>query len=223
MKHLLSAMTLWLIELTHVQGQPCHCPGSGYGSRVKLVFSMRSGQTINLCGWPARGTKGAKDTVYQGFELFLCGQKPFLTEDETTQSQITQLGDTLRVGDYVSLPTGLDFALVSRTFYTEQFFFRGQKLIDTSYFRKDLPRYSAAQIHTVLHQYATLTGDNADSVNLVAHRLFWAYVSGSSSAGQCLKHIKQKFKIYDGAVAEEFDNTWALYQLWKHTTPGTRF
>ena len=223
MKHLLSALTLWLSGLILVQGQPCHCPGSDYGSRVKLVFTMGSGQTINLCGWPATGAKGAKDTDYQGFELFQCGQKPFLTADETGRSQITQLGDTLRVSDFSSLPIGHDFAPVSRTFYIEQFFFLGQKLIDTSYFRNDLPHYSAAQIQAVLHQYATLTGNDADSINLVAHRLFWAYVSGSSRAEQSLQHIKQKFRIYDGAVAEEFDDTWALYQLWKQKHPGTRF
>ena len=220
MKLLLSALTLWLSTSTLVQGQPCHCPGSDYGSRVKLVFSMGSGQTINLCGWPAKGTK---DTVYQGFELFQCGQKPFLTADETSQSQITQFGDTLQVRDFSSLPIGHDFASVSRTFYIQQFFFRGQKFIDTSYFRKDLPHYSAAQIQAALHQYGTLTGNDADSVNLVAHRLFWAYVSGSSRAEQSLQHIKQKFRIYDGAVAEEFEDTWALYRLWKQKHPGTRF
>ena len=112
MKHLLTALIVWLSGLTLVQGQPCHCPGSDYGSHAKLVFTMRSGQTINLCGWPAkgatgtRGAKEAKDTVYQGFELFQCGQKPFLTADETGRSQITQLGETLRVSDFSSLPIG---------------------------------------------------------------------------------------------------------------------
>src|SRR6188508_2744384 len=50
-------------------------------------------------------------------------------------------------------------------------------------FSNDLPKYSPTQIKTVINEYKKLTKQSGgDSTLLIAHRLFWAYVSGSKEA-----------------------------------------
>ena len=211
MKPFLATFMVGLLGYIPAYSQNCHCPGSDFGEDVKMVFRMSSGQIINLCGWR---TRSRKDTVYQGYELFICGQQPFASSDETGQTVMRRVGDTLILSDYYQLPIGSHFAMVSRIFFIQKYFFRGKSLFDTSYFRGDLPQYSPAQIRTILAEYTALTGKDGDSINLVAHRLFWAVVSGSANAESCLGKIKGKFQNFDGALAEEFEDTWALYQNW---------
>jgi hypothetical protein len=214
MKPFLATLMIGLLGYIPAYSQKCHCPGSDFGENVKMVFRMNSGQIINLCGWR---TGSRKDTVYQGYELFICGQQPMASSDETGQTMIRRVGDTLILSDYSQLPIGIHFAMVTRTFYIQKYFFRGKNLVDTSYFRDDLPQYSPAQIRTILAEYTGLTGKDGDSVNLVAHRLFWAVVSGSAKAKVYLGQIKGKFQNFDGALAEEFEDTWAVYQHWAKT------
>jgi hypothetical protein len=214
---------LWLsIQWTMGQGkQPCHCPATMYGTKMQR-YDLADGKSLAVCGYRE---KNKKDTIYDGFVLFQCGRKEILDEeDETSSCKIAQLNDTLILSEFYILPIGKNFEMVSLPFRIHKFFSRPSKIADTTYFRSDLPKYSTARINTVLRQYAHLTGKDNDSVNLVAHWLFWAYVSGSSQAEKYLRGMKSKFGPFDGAIAEEFEETWATYELWKSTSnpPITR-
>lgn len=178
-----------------------------------MVFDLGSGRKIALCG---SREKHKKDTVYDGFILFEYGRKDIIEEwEETSACKVEQDSDTVVVTEMEWLPVGRNFEAVSVPFRTTDIFLRGSKVIDTSFNRADLPKYSTVQINKILHQYTTLTGKDLDSVNLIAHRLFWAYASGSSRAEKYLRGIKSKFGPFDGAIAEEWDGTWAEYGLWK--------
>jgi len=79
-----------------------------------------------------------------------------------------------------------------------------------------LPKYSPTQIKIVISQYKKLTKQaGGDSTLVVAHRFFWAYVSGSKEAANHLNTFEKRFGPFDGAIAEEFDDLWAAYKLYK--------
>src|SRR5258707_11577759 len=176
MKQLLHILLISLLSYS-TQAQPkrptCNCPKIGYGSKSSATFDLGNGGKISLCGYRQ---KGKKDTTYEGFILFQCGRKEVIDEcDETYTCKINQIKDTLVVSEYDLLPIGKNFGEVSLPFRIDKFFFRWGVVADTSYYLRSLPKYSTAQINKVLQQYARLSRNDYDSINMVAHRLFWAY------------------------------------------------
>ena len=197
---------------------PCNCPKSGYGARAVATFDLDGNRKISICGYRE---KSRKDTVFSGFLLFQCGRKEFISEwDETQSCKITQNADTLLVSEFSALPVGKGFALKSVLFRVKKFFFQNASVVSTASYLSSAPGYSSAQINTVLQQYTKLSGRNYDSILLVAHRLVWAYISGSSKAEKYLQQMKTKFGPFDGAIAEEFEEVCATYELWKKENGG---
>jgi len=195
----------------------CNCPKKGFNATGKadIIFDLGNGQKIALCG---SITKQKKDTFYSEYILFQCGRKEIIDETDYPSCKITQQGDSLLVTEIKGFPVGKDFEFTYIPFRVEKYFFQEAKLKKTIFYPAVLPKYSAAQIKVVLSQYAKLKlpMDNHDTMLLVAHRLCWAYISGSSAAERCLREMEKKFGPFDGAIKEEFDDIWGTYLLWKH-------
>jgi hypothetical protein len=101
-------------------------------------------------------------------------------------------------------------------FYITKYYFDKSILHSTAFFRKDLIKYTPTQIRSVINQYQNLKKiETADDMLLVAHRLFWAYVSGSKEAERYLNSFEKHFGPFDGAVAEEFHDLLATYKLYR--------
>lgn len=203
------------------QKQPsCKCPKKGFNlsGKADKVFDLGNGKQLGICG---SIEKKKKDTLYSEFILFQCGQNKTIEEWDGTEScSITQKSDTLFISTFAGLPIGKNFEMVWVPFEIQQYFYRNTGLVDSLFYASGLPVYSAVQIKKVLSQYAKLTRENGDSILLVSHRLFWAYVSGSKEAEQGLLRMERKFGPFDGAIAEEFEEIRASYELYKDRHKG---
>jgi len=195
----------------------CNCPKKGFNASGKadIIFDLGQDRKLALCG---SITKQKKDTLYSEYILFQCGRKEIIDATDYPSSKITQRDDSLFVTEIEGFPVGKDFEFVYIPFRGEKYFFQEAKLKTTVFYPADLPRYSANQIKTVLSQYAKLKlpMNNHDTMLLVAHRLCWAYISGSGAAERHLQEMKKKFGPFDGGIKEEFDDIWGTYLLWKH-------
>jgi len=189
----------------------CPCPDPDLRSQPTMIFDFGKGRRINLCGYRE---EGRKDTVFSAFELYQCGRM-LDRSDETGTSKFTRRNDTLFLQEISLLPVGRNFSTVAMPFRVRKFYFQKDFVYDSTYYLSTPPRYTTAQINRVLQQYAQLSWQNLDSVNLVAHRLLWACISGSSKAGGCLRQIKNRSAFFDGAIAEEWEGTWAEYRDWQ--------
>jgi len=212
MKRLYYVLIIFILghsALGQTRKPSCPCPDPELRSQPTMIFDFGKGKRINLCGYRE---EGRKDTVFSAFELYQC-DRVLDRGDETGTSKFTRRNDTLFLQEISLLPVGKNFEMVAMPFRVRKFYFQKDFVHDSTYYLPTPPRYTTAQINKVLQQYAQL-GNNADSINRVAHCLLWAYISGSSKAGECLNRIKGKFEVYDGAIAEEFEETWAQYRWW---------
>ena len=95
-------------------------------------------------------------------------------------------------------------------------YWKSKKLIQESYYKKDLTKYTSVEIEKVLKEFkANNKNFSGEKMLLLGHRLFWAYVSGSKLAGQYLEKLDNKFGGFDGAIAEEYKDLIATYQHYK--------
>ncbi len=198
-----------------VIAQKCNCPSEGLGNTGKphSLFSFTNGKKIGLCGY--REIKN-NDTTYSEFALVQCGQKKPIEEWGAVEScKIKKVNDTLFVKELYGLPIGKDFTVIWMPFYINKFYFTGNTLQKKKFYRKDIKKYSKEQIRQVLTKYEKLTRGNFEHTIDVANMLFWAYVSGNNEAEVYLKTIPKKFGPFDGAIAEEWDDISATYELWK--------
>ena len=196
--------------------QKCPCPSdSNFGNQPKPLktFTFSGKQTIGLCG---DFEKTKHDTIYSECSLYICGQPKAIGEWGALEPfKIRKQKDTLFVDDLYYLPTGKNLAEVQTTFYIHKFFFKNSQLQEVDFFRKGVRLYNKKEIAQVLNQYKGLSKGNSDHTIEVANRLFWAYVSGSKQAEIYFTKIEEKFGPFDGAIAEEWDDIWATYLLWK--------
>lgn len=129
--------------------------------------------------------------------------------------KVKKVADTIFVDELYGIPIGKDFKEIWLPFYSNKYFFIGSKLKQVKFFRTDIRKYSKKQILQVFQKYKELTKGNYDNIVNVANMLFWAYVSGSKEAEVYLKSFPEKFGPFDGAIAEEWDDISATYELWK--------
>jgi len=213
MKYLYYALLIF-IPGQSAQGQTrkaaCPCPNPELRSQPTMIFDFGKGRKINLCGYKE---EGRKDTVFSAFELYQC-DRVLDRSDETGTSKFTRRNDTLFLQEISPLPVGRNFETIAMPFRVRKFYFQKDFVHDSTYHLSTPPKYTTAQINKVLQQYAHLSWQKLDGVNLVAHRLLWAYISGSTKAGDCLQQIKNRSASFDGAIAEEWEGTWAEYQGW---------
>jgi hypothetical protein len=218
MKKILATLPLLLIAQfvsAQTRTTPCLCPTRVIKADGKPdeFFDLGKGRKIALSGF-IKKTK--KDTTGSEFVLYQCGHKNIIEEWDQENCKISQLNDTLIVTETGGLPVGKNFEVVAGPFRIYRIFFRNTTVIDSASFPADLPKYSAARIKKVLDQYSKLkVAGNYDTMLEVAHRLCWAYISGSKEAEKCLQKIKSRFGPFDGGIAEEFDEIWGRYELWK--------
>ncbi len=205
-----------IVQFSLGQYNTCDCPTKSFNQSGKpdKTFSFKNGTTIGLCGFIEQE---GMDTTYSEFIIFECGQVKILKQWDATQScKISTKNDTLFIHELYVLAIDKNLQTKLVPFYTTKYYFDNSSLRSTSFFRNDLPKYSTTQVETAIKQYDLLTNQTSgDSTLLVAHRLFWAYVSGSKEAEKLLESFEKRFGPFDGAIAEEFHDLWATYQLYK--------
>ena len=211
--------TLILLIVGHFafgQSKNCNCPKNDLTAAGKAdrIFTFSNGKSIGLCGFIE---KDNKDTTYSEFILFQCGQTKILNQWDATQScRISKTKDTLIIQELYGLAIEKKLEVKWVPFYITKYYLDNSALRSTSFFRKDLPKYSPTQIKTVINEYKKLTKQSGgDSTLLIAHRLFWAYVSGSKEAANYLNSFEKRFGPFDGAIVEEFHDLWATYKLYR--------
>jgi len=216
MRQLLTILFITVGHFAFGQNRSCDCPKNDLSTSVKAdkIFTFRNGKSIGLCGYVDTDNK---DTSYSEFFLFQCGQTNILNQWDATQiCKISKRKDTLIVQELYGLAIDKNMEIKWVPFYITKYYFNDKVLHSTAFFRKDLPKYSPTQIKSVITQYNKLTRQaSGDSTLLIAHRLFWAYVSGSKEAANHLNTFEKRFGPFDGAIAEEFHDLWATYKLYK--------
>jgi hypothetical protein len=216
MKETLFLVLLMLFCYTG-RSQDCHCPTDGiFGKEGKLfkTFSFRNKKSMGLCGYSSDSKN--KHTIYSGMDLVQCDQNKLIQEwDETEQCEVEKIADTVFVKELYGVPIGGNFSEVWIPFYINKFFFNESGLQHITFFRRDVKKYSNAQIAQVFQKYKRLHKENSEEIVAVANMLFWACVSGSKNAEIYLKKFKADFGPFDGAIAEEWDDISATYELWK--------
>lgn len=194
----------------------CNCPTGqdlAHQGAPERMFTLSNGNLIGLCG---DLEKAGRDTIYSEVILYHCGEEGFFRDwDGIKTCKIYQDHDTIVVQQLFSLPLGEKMQLITTTFKTEKYFYRGSGFLVNSSYRTDLPKYTPPQITDVLAQYAKLTRGNYDNILQVERRLFWAYVSGSAEAGNDLASFSKKFGPFIGDKSDEFDEVHGLYWSWK--------
>ena len=206
----------FICHIASGQNKTCNCPENELGEkgRADKIFSFKNGRSIGLCG----SMETRDNTVtWSEFILFQCGSATIVSDWDATQScKISMDKDTLIVQEFYGLALDKDQRIIRVPFYITKYYFTQSSLKTFSYFRKDLPKYRNAEISKVLMSYNRMTRKSeGDSILLTAHKLFWAYVSGSKIAGKYLDGFEKKFGPFDGAVAEEYQDLWATYQHYR--------
>ncbi len=205
-----------IVQLSLGQTKNCDCPSKGFNQSGKSdqTFSFKNGRTVGVCGFIEQE---GMDTTYSEFILFECGQGQIHKQWDATQScKISTKNDTLLVHELYVLAIDKNLQNKLVPFYTTKYYFDNSSLCSRSFFRNDLPKYSTTQVETAIKQYGLLTNQTSgDSTLLVAHQLFWAYVSGSKEAAKLLDSFEKRFGPFDGAIAEEFHDLWSTYQRYK--------
>ena len=192
----------------------CPCLSDEAGNKPQKVFSFSNGRRIGLCG-ERSSLQGVE--VYTGCTIYPCGQHKAMGEWDATEScSVIQKGDTLEVAEWYPIANGRHLSLEWHPFYIIQYHWGHGRWMQASWFDRHLRTYTVQEIKQVAGQYAALAKPrNYDHLLLVAHRLFWAYVSGSRQAGKDLETCYKRFGPFDGAVSEEFDAVMAAYRYYR--------
>lgn len=179
------------------------------------VFHLTKTKSIAVCG--TSEPKNGK-IEYSEFSLHQCGLTKIINEWDGTQTcTIKQNKDTLIVQEFYGIPNGERFSVKWREFYVYKYYFKGNRLIDTLFFRDDLKKYTNKEIQIALFNFEKIQGPitKSDKYLIAVNRLFWAYVSGSKKAEKHLLNLKKKYGTFDGAVSEDFDRIIMTFQYYK--------
>lgn len=198
--------------------QECYCAKNAMMTlqqkNPQITFTFSNKHKIGLCG----GYEIENfDTIYSEFSIYECGKDDPINEWGAIEScKVSQKNDTLFVSNIYMLPVGNNFVFLPVSFYVHQFFYKGDSLIEQTYYRNDIKKYTKVQLESVIDQYKTLRRGNYDTTMHVANKLFWGYVSGSKKAERILQKIENNFGPFDGAIAEEWKDIIGTYRNWKH-------
>ncbi len=197
------------------ENKGCNCPEKTitHAGKPDSVYQFSNEKKIGLYGYIDIEDKHIH---YSEFVIFFCEEEKKIAEWGALQTcLVEQKKDTLVIGELYDIPNGKNHASQWQPFYISKYYFKSSQLIDTSCYRTDLRKYSAAEIKIVLAQHEALTTKDYEYVLLIGHRLFWAYVSGSKQAGVYLENFRNKFGPFDGAIAEDFSDLIATYMHYK--------
>lgn len=218
--------TLIILFSSEANAQKCNCFkkfGNGeiidLGS-VKKNFTFSNKKNVAVCG-DMEVQKG--DTIYSEGFLSFCDENKIIEEwGALDPCKIRKINDTIFVETLCWLPIGKNYKTVSVPFYSRKYFFYKDSVYSTNYII-NYRKYSKKQILQILQQYKKITKGNSDYTITVANRLFWSCVSGSKKAEELLLSLPIKFKDFDGAYAEDFDDIVGNYKLWKKTNNRKQF
>ena len=190
-------------------GQTADCVCKNQNKTVakpSKVFRLTQSKSIAVCGFTEIRNGKAE---YSEFSLHQCGQSKIINEWDGTQTcTIIQNKDTLIVQELYAIPNEKRLSVKWREFYVTKYYFKKNKLIDTSYFRNDLKKYNSKEIQTALTNFNTIKDSvtNFDNYLFAIKQLFWAYVSGSKKAERHLLNLRKNYGKFDGGNSEEFDS-----------------
>jgi hypothetical protein len=215
MKSLLtSIMVLLCTQLATAQS--CYCPPiakNDNGGSPYRTFTFANGQKLGVCGnLYIQNT----DTTYTSMTLFNCADgKTAKDWGGATNCTVNKIKDTLYVKEMHSLSIGTNFSTLWVPFYVRKYFFKNGELEEKNAYRKDLRKYSKAEIAQVITEYNSLSKESGQTIMKVANMLFWAYVCGSKEAEPLLKSIPEKFGPFEGALEGEWGVIFETYDHWK--------
>ncbi len=215
MKTLISIIAFFFISYSSF-AQNCKCTKDNIAGKEKpeKVYKFSNGKYIGLCGTAETNNK---EKNYTEFEIHTCGADTSILVIEATQTcSIDQIKDTLLIQEYFDIANGKNLSGKWTRFYVTKIYWKGKKIVKENYFKKDLKKYTKAEIDKVLKDYITTEkSTNFDKILLLGHRLFWAYVSGSKKAGKYLDNFYKKYEVFDGAISEEYSDIIETYELYK--------
>jgi len=212
---------LLLLAFGHLApGQPvrksCNCPEGqdlAHQGEPDKVFTLSNGQQIGVCG---DVEKIGADTIYSEVILYHCGHDGFFRGwDGIKTCKIYQDQDTIIVQQLFNLPVGENMQIITTTFRTEKYFYRGARFVTRSVYRVDLKPYTTSQIEDVLGQYTRLKKGDHAGILQTARRLCWAHISGSNEAGIAFDNLYEKFSLPETGISDEMDQLHGLYWFWK--------
>lgn len=194
----------------------CNCPSNtiAHNSKPDLIFKFSNGKSVGLCGYSENQNK---QQLFSEFIIYQCGQKIAIAEWGATRNcTVEQKNDTLIIQELFLIANGKNLSLRWEKFYKTKFYWDSDKLIDASYYLKNLKKYSPNEIKKVMTEFEQLhINNNKESILLIAHRLFWAYVSGNKKAGKYLEDFENRLGSFDGANAQDFHDLISTYKHYK--------
>jgi hypothetical protein len=207
-----------LLVSANLKGQNCGCYFKSYDSStfkpIKLFF-FKNNKTLALYG---DQNLGQRDTSYSGIAICYCNKNRIvydMVDFGMINFKLKKIGDSLFVEELVGIPNGKNYKHIWQPFYVTKFFFDEDSLVEKVYFKKSIKKYTQTQIADILDQYKRLKEGDYDHIIVIANRLFWAYISGSREAEIAFQSFSKKFGPFDGAFAEEWNDLYGTYDLWK--------
>lgn len=211
------AIVLIFLTVTSVFGQTkknsCDCPKTQFaGTKADTTFQFSNGKTIVLCGYKNPGIKPA---TFSEFILSVCGQDTII--DFWGALLACQLGvkkDTLFVEEMLNLPTGKNFKYKKTVWTTEKLYFIGHKVNRKILVNRQIRKYNAEEIATVLKTYEVAKSGLDDNKMIIANKLFIATISGDRKARHYFKQFNSKFGTLDGAFKQEYSTLKEMLAFW---------
>ena len=212
--------TLFFILLTNItlgqSGSNCEWTfENGMTFEAINTFEITKSKTLAVYG---NHKKEKNKLTYSDFVLYQCGDSTVISEWDGTQTcTIKQDKDTLIIQELYPIPNGQNFSVNWLEFYVTKYYLKGNKIENTTYFRNDLKKYSSLEIKQLLKQFESQKEPilNYDNYLIAINRLFWAYVSGSKRAETYLEKLRNKYRTFDGAISEDFDNLIMTFENYK--------
>ena len=135
-----------------VSKQSCNCPFSAT-TKPDSTFHLSNGKTIVLCGY--RDTVTIKGrTLFSEFVLATCGADSILGSWGAANTyQLRVVKDTLFVEEIFSLPVGKNLESEQTPWKSEQIYFVNGKSQRRISLNRNLRKYSASEIASVINKY----------------------------------------------------------------------
>jgi hypothetical protein len=194
----------------------CTCPVDGRTSTSKIdtTFQLTDGNSIVLCGKKDDKILLGR-TLFSGFVLSSCSQDSAINYwDDLDPCVVSAIKDTLQVEKLVYLPTGNGFRYRMTTWTIEKIYFSKNKVKQKLYLSKNIRKYNAQEIQTVLSDFEMADGEIDGTSITLAGKLFVSTISGNETARNYFSKFENKFGTLDGAFAEEYNHLKGMLQLW---------
>lgn len=195
-----------------------------YTGKAHRIFKIGDEKVVGLCGFPE--VQGY-DTVYYESIVFDCAANKKVYEWDATQPCLVECSNNiLYIKELYLLPVGKNLESVWKPFYFTEIYSDVDSISRKQYYDLETHQYTQGQIAAVISRYNNtpkgLYPWNSEEFMEISRQLFWAFVSGSTKAGELLEQVEAKYGPFDGAIAEEFNEIIRTYEHIKGVTAGKK-